>query len=279
LETALTSHDLRAVVAALGKLRETNRMPLTDEEWPVVVGPHLAWLASAVDDELLMDWMIDGPTWLAELVFKQWEDEEQTDRMLAFVEMVARKRELLDGQETLMFAYELAFWVAFWSRPTATEIGKAVFAKLPPVGRETLLETLEERMDLGRVFEEATPETKRFLWVHLRRADRPWDWDSENSQRALAEIAEGIDHYCEPIEIWREQIPPHAWQKLEEATEAMRDRGTDAALLKMGSFWFRSWGHFLLGAFLVMAVVLALGFALTRLLQLLTEFVELRNHR
>ena len=122
--------------------------------------------------------------------------------------------------EASIAALRVALLTGFLVPMNVPKLCNIAFPHVDKQARETLIPQAEQQAAIGRIMFGLRHDQVRFWHPRILRPRASWNWDDEESQRVLAELAKARDAYWQGYNIIRQVVPEDWFTKLEATVKS-----------------------------------------------------------
>lgn len=165
----------------------------------------------------LMTELEHGSAVITHAVLDHCEEVNEMTPVLALGSAILESPKRVASYEASIAALRVALLTGFLVPMNAPKLCNIAFPHVDKQAREHLIPQAEQQAAIGRIMFGLKHELIRFWHPRILRPQFSWNWDDEESQRALAELAKARDAYWQGYNIIR-QVASEDWFTKLEAT-------------------------------------------------------------
>lgn len=167
----------------------------------------------------LMTELEHGTAVITHAVLDHCEMANEMTPALALGSAILESPKRVASYEASIAALRVALLTGFLVPMNVPKLCNIAFPHVDKQARETLIPQAEQQAAIGRIMFGLRHDLVRFWHPRILRPRASWNWDDEESQRVLAELAKARDAYWQGYNIIRQVVPEEWFAKLETTVQ------------------------------------------------------------
>ncbi|MBL9146256.1 MAG: hypothetical protein JNM99_21430 [Verrucomicrobiaceae bacterium] len=168
--------------------------------------------------QLMME-LEHGTAVITHAVLDHCEMANEMTPALALGSAILESPKRVASYEASIVALRVALLTGFLVPMNAPKLCNIAFPHVDKQARETLIPQAEQQAAIGRILFGLRHDQVRFWHPRMLRPRAPWNWDDEESQRVLADLAKARDAHWNGYNIIRQVVPEEWFAKLETTVQ------------------------------------------------------------
>lgn len=167
----------------------------------------------------LMTELEHGTAVISHAVLDHCEIANEMTPVLALGSAILEAPKRVASYDASIVVLRVALLTGFLVPMNAPKLCNIAFPHVDKQARETLIPQAEQQAAIGRIMFGLRHELVRFWHPRVLRPRAQWNWDDEESQRVLADLAKVRDAHWNGYNIIRQVVPEEWFTKLEAAVK------------------------------------------------------------